>query len=122
MPGIQIHGSFKPFKDEATRLSTFPNAKTKTALDSVLALGFAWTQGAVHVVTGSLKTSGKKSSAMAGDTWEGVISYGGPSLGINNPVTYAIYEKARDDVHDFMSPLKGLDSMWVEALVKVLSR
>ena len=122
MSGIKIHGSLKPFKDEEKRLASLPNRSTKIALDAVLSMGFIWTQADVHVVTGSLKSSGSKSSDMPGNTWEGVISYGGASKGINNPVTYAIYEKARDGSHDFMTPLKALDSLWVDALLKVLSK
>lgn len=91
-------------------------------LDAVLNAGFRATQGAVHVITGSLKTSGKKSSSFDGDTWRGEISYGGVSLGINNPVTYAIYEKARDGDHDFFSPLYALDSVYVRAILRALSK
>ena len=65
--------------------------------------------------------------------WEGEISYGGPSTGVNNPVDYAIYEAARGvggaggasnakGDHNFMRPLDLLDPEFVEAIVKGLSK
>lgn len=117
---ITIRSNWSAIERELDRLDRAPE-RAKFYLDRVLDTGFKATQGAVHVITMSLKLSGKKSSEMHGDTWVGKISYGGVSLGINNPVTYAIYEKARDGDHDFFSPLKALDSMYVKAILKVLS-
>jgi hypothetical protein len=116
---IFIRSNWSAIERELDRLEKAPD-KSKFYLDRVLNVGFKATQGAVHVITMSLKLSGKKSSEMHGDTWTGHISYGGVSLGINNPVTYAIYEKARDGDHDFFTPLKALDSLYVEAILKVL--
>lgn len=122
MVNIRIRSNYRSMEKELDRLSSLPNLKAKAYLDVVLAAGFKSTQAAVHIVTGSLKSSGKSSSEMKGDTWEGHISYGGASLGVNNPVTYAIYEKARDADHDFMSPLKALDALWVKAILKALEK
>lgn len=118
--GITIKSDYRQFYKEIDRLEKAP-LKAKTYLDAVLNTGFKLTQGAVHVITTSLKTSGKMESEMHGDTWIGTIQYGGVSLGVNNPVTYAIYEKARDGDHDFMSPLATLDSLYIKAMLKALS-
>src|SRR5690606_38051615 len=100
-------------------------------LDTILHTGFAQTQAAVHVITGSLKSSGKATTNFDGDTWEGEITYGGISMGVNNRVTYAIYEKARGahwagpssvkGNHDFMAPLDKLDTLYTKMILKALS-
>lgn len=116
-----IKSNWKQFDKELNRLGDVP-MKAKVYLDAVLASGFKATQAYVHILTGSLKASGKSSSEVDGDQWIGTIEYGGASLGINNPVTYAIYEKARGGDHDFLTPLKALDSLYVIALLKALKK
>lgn len=116
---IKLESNWKSVLKELDRLGNSPKVAAKY-LDVVLHKGFAETQAAVHVITSSLKSSGKASTSFDGNTWEGEISYGGFSMGINNPVTYAIYEKARDGDHDFMTPLNGLDSLYTEAILKAL--
>jgi hypothetical protein len=115
----RIRSNWTEINRELDRLERSP-IRAAAYLDNVLYKGFAETQAAVHVITGSLKTSGKISTGFDGDTWKGEISYGGASLGVNNPVTYAIYEKARDGAHDFFTPLKALDSLFVKAILKAL--
>lgn len=115
-----LSSNWKEVDLELKRLGDAPY-KSKFYLDRVLNTGFKATQAAVHVITGSLKTSGKQSSLMWDNEWHGEISYGGVSKGVNNPVTYAIYEKARDEDHDFFNVLKELDPLFVKALMKVLS-
>lgn len=128
---ITIKSDWRSIEKELKRLEKAP-LRARAFLDAALDTGFAATQSAVHVITGSLKSSGKKTSDMHGDTWRGQISYGGVSIGVNNPVTYAIYEKARGaggaggesnakGDHDFMAPLASLDSLYVKAILKVLS-
>lgn len=116
---IRLVSNWGEVNRELDRLERAPE-RAKFHLDRVLARGFTATQGAVHIITGSLKMSGKMESELHRDYWEGTISYGGVSLGVNNPVTYAIYEKARDGDHDFFSPLKALDPLFVQAILKVL--
>lgn len=103
------------FLDE---IGSEPDLEMTARLDAVLDLGFALTQANVHVKTGSLKTSGKKTSRRikTRKRWEGEISYGGPSGGPNNPVDYAIYEQERDGAHDFMEPLIVLHEMFIKAI------
>lgn len=121
---ITIVTDFSDVELEFKRLEQMPDFKTQAALDAVLELGFKKTQVAVHVITGSLKSSGKKDSKVfeKSNTWEGTIRYGGPSAGVNNPVDYAIYEKARDETHDFMAGLPGLHPEYVEVIKKGLSK
>jgi hypothetical protein len=45
------------------------------ALESVLMTTFAETEMRVHVDTGSLKASGHPTSSLAGDIWDGTLSY-----------------------------------------------
>ncbi len=123
MVNLRINSNYRAMEREAERLENLSSSpKTKATLDKVLDLGFKMTQTAVHVQTGSLKSSGKMSSEMVGEDWKGVISYGGPSMGINNPVTYAIYEKARDGEHDFMVPLTALNILIPKAMLKLLEK
>ena len=122
MAGIRLNSNYRALEREMDRLEGLPNVKAESFLNAVLGTGFKLTQGAVHIQTGSLKSSGKKESITHGDTWEGVISYGGISLGVNNPVTYAIYEKRRGDAHDFFGPLKALDGLWIKAMLRILAK
>lgn len=78
-----------------------------SALEKELSSAYLDTQAAAHVLTGSLKASGRTSSDYHGNMWEGSITYGGPSTGVNNPVTYAIYEMARGGEHDFLQPARA---------------
>lgn len=116
---IILKSNWREIEAELDRLEKAPD-RAALYLDVVLYKGFAETQAMVHIVTGSLKSSGKASTEFHRDTWRGKISYGGVSLGVNNPVTYAIYEKARDGDHDFMTPLKNLDSLYTKAILKAL--
>lgn len=117
---IRLRSNWREFERELDRLEQVPT-KASLAMDTIFHKGFAETQAIVHVVTGSLKSSGRAETEFDGDTWRGTISYGGVSFGIRNPVTYAIYEKARDEDHDFFVPLKALDSLYVKAILKALS-
>lgn len=127
---IILKSNWKAIEKELARLENAPQAAAKY-LDVVLHGGFAATQAAVHVETGSLKSSGRATTDFDGNTWRGEITYGGISLGVNNPVTYAIYEKARGahwagpssakGDHDFMAPLEKLDSLYLKAILKALS-
>lgn len=73
-------------------------------LSPIMDDAFADTQAMVHVITGSLKASGKVDSSYDQHEWHGTISYGGPAAGaINDPVKYAWYEQRRGGAHDFMA-------------------
>ena len=108
------HGSLNEMIDHFKGLQK-PPVKTIFRLEQALARGFAGTQAATHVITSSLKWSGTTTSHFDGDTWEGTVTYGGPSTGVNNPVEYAIYERQRGGDHDFMAPLQQteVDMAWV---------
>lgn len=93
-------------------------------LEGVLQAAFGETQAATHVITGSLKASGKTESDMHEDEWVGTIEYGGelwavPSPGpARDPVDYAIYEMARGGDHDFFGPLVAYEGKIEEILVE----
>ena len=73
-------------------------------LEKLLSATFAATQAATHIITTSLKQSGKTDSDWDGANWEGHITYGGESTGPISDVDYAIYEMARGGDHDFLRP------------------
>lgn len=93
-----------------------PTPKAILAMEKVWAEMFADTQVLTHVITGSLKESGTTATDVDENGWTGTISYGGPSTGPNDPVTYAIYEKARGGDHDFFRTLPGYTEKMSEAV------
>lgn len=105
--------------EDFARVAGPPTYKTIQALERVLAASFADTEAKVHVITGSLKLSGKtESDYSAEDEWTGSISYGGESAGPNNPVDYAIYEQERGGEHDFFRDMPTFEDMYVDAIYK----
>ena len=81
-----------------------PPFKTIFRLETELKATFTSTQAAVHHITSSLWHSGRTESDFDGDNWSGQIIYGGASGWVNDPVEYAIYERARGGEHDFLAP------------------
>lgn len=102
--------------DAVQHIENPPSFRTIGALENVLRSAFVETQAFTHIITGSLKASGRTSSSFEGRTWEGHITYGGPSAGPNNPVDYAIYERARGGEHDFFRNLPAYDELFIEAV------
>lgn len=121
---IHIESDYSDIEAELDRLMRMPSRRMQRYLDQVLIFGYETTQASVHVRTGSLKTSGAwdSDSSRMTQKWVGTISYGGPSLGINNPVDYAIYEKERDGAHNFFAPLHLLHPLYIAAIKRGLSR
>lgn len=125
---IHIQSDWSQVDAEIDRVLGMPGPKAKALLDAVLEMGFAVTQEAVHIETGSLKASGQHKSDVDpfDKKWVGTIEYGGVTLGPNNPVDYAIYEKARGTHwagpssikgdHDFFAGLPALHPAYVAAM------
>lgn len=119
---IHIESDWSEIEKELDRIEGLPDAKARLALDVVLQEVYVDTQGKVHIQTGSLKDSGKVDSDVDkfDHSWEGDITYGGPSSGPNNPVDYAIYEKRRepDELgdHNFMRDVLLHHPSWVAAV------
>lgn len=83
-----------------------PNAATRAAFAGAMASAFQDTQDRVHVITDSLRQSGKLTvDEVVRGVLEGTIEYGGDSTGPIDPVVYAIYEMARGGDHDFFAGL-----------------
>lgn len=104
---------------ELGRLADGPGPATIAGLESVLAESFAETQMVVHIITGSLKASGKIESDYADDEWSGLISYGGPSPGsVYDPVRYAGYERGKGfgGIHDFLVPALAASGRYGEVI------
>lgn len=106
---------------ELARLEDEPSLATIAGFEGVLAASFGATQMAVHIITGSLRGSGKIGSDYQNDTWSGEISYGGVSAGfVNDPVKYAWYEMRRGWDHDFLAPARDLHHRYGEIISDVL--
>lgn len=116
---IVVKAGWAEIEAELDRLSGSPSPIGTAALETVFDGGAKTVQGAVHVLSGSLKSSGKSRSGTnrATHSWSGQIRYGGPSMGVNNPVDYAIYEKRRGGAHDFFLPLIALHEGYVQAIL-----
>jgi hypothetical protein len=94
-----------------------PGEETLVELSRTLAAGFAETQARVHVVTGSLKASGRVRNSRDHDSWEGEITYGGPAPGMPHPyVRYARQEFGRGAEHDAMLNLDLLREDFLHAM------
>lgn len=110
-------GSLRRIIDRLEKLGGPPGFKVVAGLEAALHAAFVDTQIKTHIITGSLKASGKTESDFNGDSeWTGIISYGGSSTGVNNPVDYAIYEMARGGDHDFFRDLQLYDRQFAESI------
>lgn len=118
---MKIISDDEVFEREFDRLSKMPDAKMTAGLDAAFAAAYGQAEAQVHVRTGSLKASGKSETRSEEHTWDGEFSFGGPSTGINNPVDYAIYEKARGGAHDFLGNLQLAETLHVEAIKEGLT-
>jgi hypothetical protein len=94
-----------------------PKGRTLEELSATLAEGFAETQALVHVITGSLRGSGRVSNKRDENSWTGEITYGGPAPGFAHPnVDYARKEFGRGENHDAMRNLDLLREKFLEAM------
>jgi len=116
MSYVYVEVDISDVEKELDRIIDGPGVADVVEFESVLASQFQITQQIVHIITGSLKGSGKISSVLEENKWEGQITYGGPSVGIHNPVKYAHYEQERDGAHDFMEPIYSLDGRYGDAV------
>lgn len=96
-----------------------PTFRMLKGLQIVLEHAFLDTQEKAHVISGSLKASGKSSEDWDGEKWTANIEYGGPLITTpipapgyspsqtapKDPVDYAIYEMARGGEHDWFRDL-----------------
>ncbi len=118
---IRIERLQSDIEKEVDRLADGPTLLDIEKFENVLLSQFAATQTAVHVITRSLKNSGKVHSSIGQNHWEGEITYGGPSPGsIHNPVDYAEYERERDGNHDFLAPAARMENYYVQAMKQFL--
>lgn len=106
---------------ELDRLIAMPTGKMSALLNGELAVTYAKTNAFTHRETGSLAASEKiVKGAPEPHQWEGALHFGGPSA--PKDVDYAIYERARGGMHDFLQP--AIDSVpdWVAAIKTGLGR
>jgi hypothetical protein len=114
---IHLTSDYSALDREMNRIAAMPTRKMKAYLDTVLDATFAEAQALVHIDTGSLKDSGKKSSDTDPTKWTGTMRWGGPSAGVNNPVDYAIYELRRGGPHDWLVNVHLLDNLYATAIL-----
>ena len=117
---IRIEKISNDIEKEVSRLAKGPQFDDMLRFERILISQFAATQSAVHVVTGSLKSSGRVASSHSDTKWEGTISYGGRSAGIHNPVDYAEFERERDSSHDFLAPARNIETQYIQAMNEFL--
>lgn len=117
---IIIRSDYRYIDREFDRLESLPDAKMNASLDAVLTEGFETARGRVHILTGALKASGKKTSSSnkALSRWQGMFSFGAPNQGVD----YAIYEKERDGSHNFFSQVHLLHRRFVSAILRGLKK
>ncbi len=117
MSYFYIEVDISDVEKELDRLIDGPDVSAVVEFEATLASQFQMTQQAVHIITGSLKNSGKISSHLTKDKWEGKITYGGLSAGYpHNPVKYAHYEQERSGTHDYMEVMYSLDYVYGDAV------
>jgi len=111
---IELH--LDDFYDALDVLSG-PGPETVAALDASLDAAYAESQVRVHIITGSLKRSGRTDTSTDDDSWEGSLTYGGPSPGsVNDPVRYAELERQRGGTHDYLANIPLLYDRFEAAL------
>lgn len=118
-----LQSDFSEIERELDRIADAPSMETQLKFETALAEAFADTTAKVHVITGALRGSGKTASETDDDSWQGQMTWGGPSPGfLPRPhvarrarrqrrdlrpdeleVVYAWYEKRRGQSHDFLS-------------------
>ena len=84
--------------DELDRLARGPDARTISAMEAALMLGYAITEKRVHVITGALLASGHPQSSFDRYTWTGEMDYA------RDP---GIFELARGDAATTYHPYPG---------------
>jgi hypothetical protein len=98
--GVRLYIDVKPWLD-ALDAHEGPGVESLEEFSRILAAQFVETQALVHVITGSLKGSGRVSNKRDENSWEGEISYGGPAPGFaHSYVRYAKREFGRGEDHD----------------------
>ena len=120
---IKLHSDYSAIDKELDRVSNLPGPSGKAKLDAAHAMNFAIAQAEVDIDTSSLLGSGRQSTSGSKFQWEGRMSWGGSSVGVNNPVDYAIYELARGGGHDWLGlTLPAMHARMVAAIKGVLSK
>lgn len=120
---ISIKSDYSQYLDYLQKLQApMRRGVLRERLDTLLQTQFQFTQAAVHIQTGSLKSSGKSDSDATASRWKGFVSYGGPSKGVHNPVKYAEQELSRGQDHDYMTEATDLSSGYGRIVSDWLSR
>ena len=89
----------------------------------VIIQAFARTVKDVHILTGSLLSSGRVDAIdSTGERWSGEIRYGGTSAGVKNPVDYAAAELFLGESHDYLRHVENIDDDMMGPVSSFFSR
>jgi len=136
-----IESDYRSLESHLERLASEPGPGTIGRLEMTLAFTFADATARVHVITGALRGSGKTASDQHGDSWEGQMTWGGPSPGFypkpppahphheghpaadqraRQEVVYAFYEKRRGGAHDYLDGQENYTEAFKQAIMEAL--
>ena len=118
---VYIHFNLEEVERHLDHLEKAPTAKDKVKLKAILNDQLKLVVDFTHVKTGSLKSSMTAEDKTVRSKWYGTIEAGGPSLGVNNPVDYAIYEYRRGGHHNFMALTKTVEKFYIQAIKEIFS-
>lgn len=113
------HSIKNEFLASLKAMESSPHIGTLTKLEEALHGAYADAQVRVHIITGSLKASGKTHTEYNKERalWTGEIQFGGDSKGaVNDPVLYAFYEWRRQGPHDFMGGFPAHEHNFEQAI------
>lgn len=114
---ISISSNIDRMLNEIKRLTDPMGSNLPDRFESIVVTQFQLTQRAVHIQTGSLKSSGKLDTDTDDNSWKGTISYGGISSGVHNPVRYAGHELERGGPHNYMAEAINYGNLYGPAII-----
>lgn len=144
--GVRIEMDASDALREIHRLAGGPGLDDVHRFERVIIAQYQATQAVVHIITGSLRRSGKVDfdAGFTGHQWNGEVTYGGDAPGaVRGYVKYARYEQQRaigganyrrargwlpgtniqgeaNTDHDFMWPVAGFEPDYLEAMLAFL--
>jgi hypothetical protein len=119
---IRITTTLDKWVVAAGKFSSLMEEVSGRELEKAAQATYEASQDEVHIITGSLKGSGRWEVERGRVRTTVRVIYGGPSSGPISPVDYAIYEQARGGAHDFMGPaVDRTQSMYPESMLRAIA-
>lgn len=114
---ITIRSNYRDLEKEFDRLEAMPTPSMVANLEAVLDFGFDGALGVVHIDTGKLKKSGKKTSKANKNDWKGQFTFPAKN---KKGTKYGMYERKRGGFHDFLRQTPALKPLFKIAIKAVL--